>query len=289
MRAGLIHASACLQESVRCDAIHVGGWRPGLPPAAAVVSAGLDSVRLQALLRVSSGAQLEEPTVVPDGWEVQCEGEAEPVTGSRSQWDLRLQLGQNDAVFRLRQSGTDTPGEHEAGDVAVRIFRQPAPPLAVAPVLSGFHVGGAPYGALVRQALADDAAAGDADVHWTLEFPAHGDGLQMLVPELAGGEQALPTGWALRVTCFDGDLADPEPSVHRHEGVHELQLPVAALGPGRSCVVKLVLANGEVPHGVTHIISIQRATLMLVRHLPLQKLIPCPGAIVSLIPVSQPF
>ena len=243
-------------------------WLPGGDPETAVVASSTQSIRLYAKLQASGENRGLRIDSILDDWEVHCEGAADPVFGSRSQWDLRLQIGHNNAVFRLRQSGSDIPGEVEAGDVSVRIVRPPSP--GAVPVLSGFQTGGVPYGTLVCLPPAGD----DADVHWTLELPAHGDGLQMLLPVLAGGEQALPPGWALRVTCLDGDIANSVPSVHRHEGVHELQLPDAALGPGRRCVAKMVLANGELPHGVTHIISIQRATLILVRHLPLHPFYP---------------
>jgi len=225
-------------------------------------------VQLQPLLRDSLGLRLEDPAVVPDGWELQCvEGAAMP-SPEGNWWNLVLQIGRNDAVFRLRRIGNGAIGEAEAGDVPVRIVRHPPPPPTpgAAPVLSGFRLAvGEPHGTLVRL----PPAAGDADVRWTLQLPAHGDGLQMLVPELAGGGQALAAGWALRVTCVNGDAEHPEPADHRHEGVHELELPFAALGPGGSCVAELVLADGEMPHGCTHIISIQRATFVLVRDLPL--------------------
>ena len=135
------------------------------------------------------------------------------------------------------------------------------------PVLSGFRLSpaeGEPYGKLVRLTPALGVAGGDADVRWTLELPAHGPGLQMLVPELVGGGLALPPGWALRVTCLAEDAEGPQPPIPPvHEGsvvqFHELQLPhpSAPVQRGSTAVARVVLLDaGGQPTGRTHVITV---------------------------------
>ena len=219
-------------------------WLPGLPPVAAVVAAGEERVQLQALT---------DPAVLPDDWEVICvRGAANHLGGS--QWELPLHIGVNDAVFHLRRKGN---AEEQMVDVTVRIIR--------GGVLRGFRLpDGEPYGALVRQ----PAVVGDADVRWTLELPAHGLGRQMLVPELEGGRQALPPGWALRVAILDVAGIRAEPEI---QPFGELQLPAVALGPGGMCFAEVVVVEGNRTVGPTHVVTIRRAdipiTPVLVRFL----------------------